>query len=213
MLAVAAVASFFVGSELTIGGVRVRDLILCILGAFVVAAAVLLSRRIRKTLMLSHLVRILPFERQLRKVVSAIRLYRHHLATVLGAILITIFTQALIVAAVWMIAQSLRLDNVRFAHCLMIMPIIWLISAAIPVPGGLGVVECLFIPFFARAIDPTMAVPGATAVAQAATLALLHRLMISVCSGPGALVPLFEGECATIKNMLAKRRSLPSAEA
>lgn len=211
MIGVAAIASLFVGSELRISsGVAVHDVIIGILGTFLVVATVFLSRRIRKSLMLSRVLGVLPFSRQLQKVDAAVRLYRHHMATMAQAILITLFTQGLAIAAVWMISQSLGLDNVGFLQCLMIMPIIWLISAAIPVPGGLGVMEYLFIPFFARAIDPTGAMPEGIAAAQAATLALFNRVIISVCSSPGAVVPVIGGHLPKAREILCEERTLAS---
>ena len=208
MILVGAIASCFVGSELrTIFGLQVRSLIWGILGAFVLGAMVFLSPHIRRILMLRDMLARLPFARQLRRIDSAVRLYRHHMLTVLLAILITTVTQGLVVVAIWRISQSLHLDNVRFVQCLAIMPIIWLVSAVIPVPGGLGVMEYLFIPFFAQAIDPLGAIDpaagtlGATVVAQAATLALLNRLVICVSSLPGALVPVLGGHVPKAREM------------
>lgn len=149
MIFIGTIAGFFVGSELKIGfGLQVRGLIWGILGIFVFVAMVFLSRRIRGALMLSDLLERLPFAQKLQKIDSAVQLYRQHLQTMLLAMLITLVTQGLVIMAIWMVSQSLHLDNVRFVQCLAIMPIIWLISAAIPVPGGLGVMEYLFIPFF-----------------------------------------------------------------
>ena len=67
--------------------------------------------------------------------------------------------------------------------------------------------ENLFIPFFATAIDP--AVKTGTdhwkeVVALAAALALLNRLMICLCSLPGALVPIFGGHLPKAKDMEAE---------
>ena len=64
--------------------------------------------------------------------------------------------------------------------------------------------EILFIPFFARAIDPAV-LTGTDrwkeVVAMAGALAVMNRVMICVCSIPGALVPIFGGHLPKTKEM------------
>jgi len=197
LVLVGAIASFFVGGGLDfeVAGhkIQVRSLIWLIFAAMAVASIIFISRRTRRILMLSRLLKKLPFARKLQQIDSAIRIYRQHLPTVIAAILWTVFIQGTTIMAIWMLTQGLHLDKVLFVQCLSVMPIIWLVSVAVPVPGGLGVLEYLFIPFFAGAIDPAGAMDPAVVNAQAAALALLNRMMICLCSIPGALVPIFGG--------------------
>lgn len=194
MIWIAAIASVFVDSSVRLGcGIPTRNLVWGILGCTVLVMIGYSSRRVRGFLLPVSLMQRLPLSMQIRQVDLAMRAYRHHCGAMSLAIGITVCTQCIIVAAVWVLAQALQLHRVGFVHCLMVMPVIWLISAAIPVPGGLGVIEYLFIPLFARAITPTASIPGDSAVSQAAMLALLHRTMITACSLPGALAPAFGG--------------------
>jgi len=195
LVLVGVIASFFVGGALSIPIgprlVEVRVLILLIFFVMMAVIVVFMSRRIRRTLLLDRLLAILPFSRQLRKVDDAIRIYRRHGGTLVIALLLTAVIQGLSILAVWALTRSLYLTEVTFLECLIILPIVWMVGGIIPVPGGLGVIENLFIPFYASAIDP----PSGSVVAagQAAALALLYRMMFCVCSAPGALVPLFGG--------------------
>ncbi|MBN1846704.1 MAG: flippase-like domain-containing protein [Sedimentisphaerales bacterium] len=196
MVMVAVLASFFLGGglKITLWGraLPVRTLVWLIFAAMIVLGVLFLSRRVRSLLLLERLLEKLPFSHFLKRIDDAIRLYRRHLATMALALLITGLIQGLSIVAVWMLTRALQLEQIRFLQCLVIMPIVWLISAAIPVPGGLGVMENLFLPFFTAAMGPS----AATLVlirGQVAALALLNRLMICLCSLPGALVPIFGG--------------------
>ena len=204
MIIVGAIASLFVGSDLKIpiAGylVPVRNLIWLVLVVLVIAAVIFFSRRVRKVLLLSHLLGRLPFAGFLHKIDSSIQTYRRHIGAMLAALLMTAAIQGMAIVAIWMLTQSLGLERVRFVQCLIIIPIVWLVSAAVPVPGGLGVIENLFIPFFSAAINPS---DPTAAIGQAAALALLNRLMLAASSMPGALVPLFGGHLPRVSEMEA----------
>ena len=194
---VGALAGLIVGSRLQIPlagyTIQVRWLIWVIFAAMALAALVFLSHRLRRLFMLSHLLEKLPFASFLRKIDQAIQLYRRHIPTIIISFLLTAVIQGLSIVAVWMLTRALHLDNVTFVHCLLIMPIVWLISSAVPVPGGLGVMENLFIPFFSGALDPAGTMDPLSVTARVSALALFNRLMICLCSLPGALVPIFGG--------------------
>lgn len=202
MIVVGAAASLLEGGQLKmpVAGyeIQVRSLIWAVLAALVLAAVVFLSRRVRRVLMLSWLIGKLPFGERLKQIDEAIRIYRKHIGVMLAALGLTAVIQGMSIMAIWMLTQGLHLEQVTFLQVLIIIPIVWLVSSAIPVPGGLGVMEILFIPFFAAAINP--AEPN-TAMGSAAALALLNRLMICVCSAPGALVPMFGGHLPKTKEM------------
>lgn len=210
MIVVGALASLFVGAQLAIpvrgGNLEVRVLIWLLLGGLILGSAVFLSRRLRRVLMLSVLLDKLPFAQSLRQVDNAIRIYRRHLPSIGVALLLTALIQGFSIVAIFMLCKALHLDNVRFLQCLIIMPIVWLISAAVPVPGGLGVMENLFVSFFSRAIDPSVMTgtpQWEQVVALATALAVLNRLMICLCSLPGGLVPIFGGHLPRRRDMQA----------
>ena len=194
MILVAVLASFIIGPQMAYdspyGQIQIRWVVWAIFAVMMVVSIVFLSRHVRQLLKLSYLLEKLPFAKFLRKADNAIRIYRHHTATMLMALLITAVTQWTAIAAVWMLSQSLHFDKVTFIQCLIIMPIVWVIGVAIPVPGGLGVIEGLITYLFCLVINPDA--PGA-ATDQALALAMLNRVMICTCSIPGALVPIFGG--------------------
>ena len=191
------IASFIIGGKLIIPvmghKIQVRWLVWAIFLSMVLFSVVFFSRRIRRMLLLKKLLEKLPFARQLHKIDQAIQLYRRHKQAVFLSLLLTIVIQGLSILTVWMLSQSLELKNVSFVHCLIIMPIIWQVSVAIPVPGGLGIMENLFVQFFSSAIDPAGMISPEKVITQAAALAFLNRLMICLCSLPGCLVPIFGG--------------------
>ena len=82
MILVGAIASLFVGGELTIPvgsrNIQVRMLIWVILAGMMVVSVVFLSRHARRMLMLSKLLEKLPFANTLRKIDQAIQIYRRH---------------------------------------------------------------------------------------------------------------------------------------
>lgn len=178
--------------------VQVRVMIWAVLGMLVVAGVVFLSRRVRRLLRLSWLVDRLPFAGRLRQIDYAMRIYRNHVGVVAGSLLLTALIQGMAIVAIWILTRALGLERVTFLEVLIIMPIVWLVSSAIPVPGGWGVLENLFIPFFSAAINPE---DPSVAAGSAAALALLNRLMICACSVPGAVVPLFGGHLPKAREM------------
>ncbi len=203
MIFVGAIASYFVANmTIKIMGhaVQVRVLVWLILAALIISVFLFLNQSVRKVLRLGKLAARLPFTSMLTKIDQAICIYRHHSRTIVVALLISSIIQSLAIVAIWMLTQSLGLTQVTFWQCLIIMPVVWLVSAAIPVPGGLGVIENLFIPFFVAAIDPQGRALE-QAAGQAAALALLNRLMLCCVSIPGAMVPVFGGHLPHAREM------------
>lgn len=190
MVIVGALASLLIGPGLAYHGVQIRWLIWGLLGMMLLGSIVFFSRHIRRVLGISKLLDKLPFAQVLRQVDLAIRAYRTHVLTIVWALFLTAVIQGMSIVAIWMLTQSLKFDQVRFIQCLVIMPIVWTISAAIPVPGGLGVVENLVTYLFCLVINRQHPVE---ATGQAAALALLIRLLVCLCSMPGALVPILGG--------------------
>jgi glycosyltransferase 2 family protein len=207
IILVGALAGLVVGPEFTIQirgrPIQIRFLVWLVFLGLVAVSVIFLSRRVRHVFMLDYLLERLPAAKVLKKIDSAIRIYRSHIPTMFLALVLTGLIQGCSIVAVWMLTQALHLDEVTFIQCLTVLPIVWLISAAVPVPGGLGVMENLFVPFFVMAIDPSGTAMEA-ARGQAAALALLNRLMICVCSLPGALVPIFGGHLPKAQEMEAE---------
>ncbi|MCF7957329.1 MAG: flippase-like domain-containing protein [Phycisphaerae bacterium] len=198
MIMVATVASFFIGREIAYKQFQIRWLVWATLGAMVLAAVLFLSKRIRQKLLISLILEKLPFSDLLKKIDSSIRIYRQHKTTIVLSLLLTATIQGLSIVAIWILTQALHFDKVTFVQCLTILPVIWVIGAAIPVPGGLGIIEGCITYLFSMAIDP---VDPAGATERALALALLNRMMICFCSLPGALVPIFGGHLPKANEM------------
>lgn len=200
MVLVGAFASLLVGPELAYKGIQIRWAIWSLLGLMILVSVVFFSRHIRHLFMLNRLLDKLPFAHQLRQIDLAIRAYRSHVPTICWALFLTATIQGMAIISIWMLTQSLKFDQVRFIQCLIIMPIVWTISAAIPVPGGLGVVENLVTYLFCLVINPERPVE---ATGHAAALALLIRLLVCMCSMPGALVPILGGHLPKRSELLS----------
>ncbi len=212
MILVGAIASLLIGPKLLPIGpwkIQIRFLIWALLLIMVVSFAIFFSRRLRRFLLPQSLLARLPFAGTLRKIDGAIRINKQHPLAVITALALTVTIQSLSVVAVWVLTQSLDMEGVTFLQCLIILPIIWLFSAAIPVPGGLGIMENLFIPFFAEAVAAHVGLEAGRG--QAAALALLNRLMLYACSVPGALVPIFGGHLPKVRE-LAHERELEESQ-
>ena len=121
------------------------------------------------------------------------------LIEVILVLLLTFFLQGLTIVAVWMLTQALHFEEVKFVHCLLIMPIVWLVGSAIPVPGGMGIIEGGVTSMFCLVINKD---DPAAAWGPAAALALVNRVVILyICSLPGVLVPLFGGHLPKARQM------------
>jgi len=194
-----AVASLFVGGEIAYRGIQIRWVPWVLFTAMVVMLLIFLSRHLRRALMLSQLLKKLPFAQKLQQVDKAFRIYRGHVRAMLLALLLTVGLQGLTIVAIWLLIQALHFEMVSFVHCLIIMPIVWLIGAIPIAPGGVGIIEGCVTFLFCLVINPDD--PG-QAMGKAAALALMNRVVILyICSVPGVLVPLFGGHLPKASDM------------
>jgi hypothetical protein len=203
------IASFFVREKMEYEGIQVRWVVWGVFAAMVLVSIVFLSRHVRRLLMISQLLEKLPFAKILRQIDEAIRIYRRHIPIMLMTMLLTAVLQGLAIVAIWMLTQALHLENVTFVQCLIIMPIVWVISSAIPVPGGLGIIENLVTYLFCVVINPDQ--PG-QAIDQAVAMALMYRLLYLSCSMPGAIVPIFGGHLPKADEMQRELEQPPDEE-
>ena len=205
MILVAAVASLFVGPDLAFRGIQIRWIVWGIFAAMVLVSIVFLSRRLRRLLLISQILNRLPVAGRLKQIDDAIRLYRSHVGTMIHALMLTAILQGGAIVSVWLLTRALGFVQVSFWHCLIIMPIVWVISAAIPVPGGWGIMEiCITHLFLLVNIQDQ----SDKAIGYAAMLALLYRVLVCFCSLPGALVPLFGGHLPRQEEMQQEMASV-----
>jgi len=200
MIWVAGIASLFSGKEIkfpmSFNGAtidfQIRWLAWGIFVMMIVAGVIVFSRRVRRLFMIGRFMKTLSQNEKVKRIDEAVQIYRNHRGVVLKSLLLTCIIQGSSILAIWMVSQALGCDQVRFGQCLIIMPVIWVISAVIPVPGGIGVLEGLISYLFSLVIDPLN--PGSpAAVAQGMALAISFRVVMCLCSMPGALVPALGG--------------------
>jgi len=187
IIALGAAASLFIDSEIAYRGVQVRWLVWAIAVVLCSVLGVLIRGAMGRFAILNSILQKLPCAATLRQINCAVRAYRTCLTKVLLATLLNIIVQGPAIVAIWMLTRALHLHEISFVECAAVIPVVWVIGAAIPVPAGLGVVEGLITYLFCVVINPR---DPTSAIGQAVALALLNRFMVVVCSVPGALVPV-----------------------
>jgi glycosyltransferase 2 family protein len=173
--------------------IDIKSIIISIIALIAFVAIFIASRRVRKYLYIKPLLEKLPGQDKLKKLEQGIRIYRENPKVLIKALLITFAVQTAAITSVWLLTIALGLKGITLLHCITIMPIVWVISAAVPVPGGLGVIENLMVPFFTAAADKSAFNSPGELAARVTALTLLNRLMIYASSAPGGLVPIFGG--------------------
>jgi len=149
-----------------------------VLAGVLAGRTLLLSSALRRALRLDRLLSRLPLRRQLRMAGQADELYRRRLPTLLQALGITFVGQGICITAI-MLAGFALLDNVPWHQYFLYVPLIYIVLAVPVTPGGWGVMEGLFVMFFAS---------GAGGDSQAIALALVSRLFPMAWSLPGVVV-------------------------
>lgn len=156
-----------------------------VLAAALVGGGLVLSRRARRTLGLSALLKRLPFQRVWAEVDAAVRLYRGHPKALALGLLVSLFNHAGTCACAYLLARALGLEEVRLVDALALVPVVSLLSAVPLLPGGWGVGELAFAYFFA---------PVGVAPSEAVAWSVVFRLAILASGLPGAVLWLLSRE-------------------
>ena len=146
-----------------------------LLGALVVAMIFLLSTRFRRVCHLQKLYRRLPMAHHIAAAGEATGRYRRRLGKLVEALGISFAAHVAFVFAALLIGKSLGIP-VPWHKYYLYIPLIYVIGAVPITPGGLGLVEKLYVVFLA-------ANPSALLV-----LALIMRLLPILVGLPGLLV-------------------------
>lgn len=163
-----------------------RLLVRIVLGAAVLVIVLVLSRRVRRGLGLSALLKRLPFQRVWGEVDAAFRLYRSHPGSLALGLGVSFVNHVGGAVCAWLLARALGLgDHVSFATVLAIVPVIGLLSAIPLLPGGWGVGELAFAFFFAP-----LGIPASEAVGWS----VVFRLSILASGIPGGILWLLSRE-------------------
>jgi len=151
--------------------------------AFAVVAsslAVVLSPRLRRLLRLKRILSRLPIQRHLTVAARAADVYRRRWGALLKALALTFCGQGAFITAV-LVAGSTLAPHVPWYQYYLYIPLFFIIAAVPISPGGLGVMEALYVAFF---------VSAKTTAPEALALALTARLFPLVCSTPGIVFAL-----------------------
>ncbi len=156
-----------------------RLLVLACLGGGLLAAVLLLSRRVRRRVGLSALARRLPFAHVLAEADAALRLYRRRPGALGGALALSLLNHAGCVLAAALLASALGMRELGWGPLFVVVPLASLAAAVPLLPGGWGVGEVayafLLAPF---GVDPT----------EAVGLSVLLRLLTLAVSLPGGVL-------------------------
>jgi uncharacterized protein (TIRG00374 family) len=155
-----------------------------ILLAIVVAALVVLSRRLRRILLLDRILAAMPFAELLKKLDRAALAYREARWQLAYSVGVSLVVHAMILTAIGVLGVALGIQ-IRFLDYYGLAPL-GLIASSLPLtPGGVGVLEYGFIYFFqAAGVQP----------AAAFALAVSYRLVQLVVSLIGGVLLLVKHE-------------------
>lgn len=144
----------------------------------VLAGAFLMSSRLRGALHLQQLYRRLPMARHISAVGAAVGRYRRNIPGLTRAIMVTVVAHIFFVGSITLLGIGLGLETPWY-HYFIYVPLIYTLGAIPLTPGGLGLVEGLYVGFF---------VTAAVSSSEVLVLALLARLIPVLWGIPGALV-------------------------
>jgi len=146
----------------------------------VFALAFLLSDRFRRSLHLQKIYQRLPVAHHIAAAGDAARLYRRRIGALLKAIGVTFGAHVIWVGSIALLGLSLNLP-VPWYNYFTYIPLIYIIGAVPLTPGGVGLVEELYIRFFCiagSAVNPS----------EIIALAMLARFIPILWSVPGIFV-------------------------
>jgi uncharacterized protein (TIRG00374 family) len=132
----------------------------------------ILSSRVRSLFRLEWLFRRLPISHHLDEAGSAARQYKANWSRLIGSVGVTVLAHMSFIGGIAMIGASLSLAVPAFMYAVYI-PLIYILGAVPVTPGGVGLVEKLYVAFFV--VNP----------AGVLAMALLVRLIKMAVSLPG----------------------------
>lgn len=181
-----------------------------------VGSSLLFSRRLKRWLHVEWILNKLPIARHIDAANTAIRLYRRKFGTMAQAITATIGTHILLVLGIALMGMSLRLEVPMYRYFVYV-PLIYILGAIPITPGGVGLMEKLYVSFFAVG-GLTGGVAG-VGPSEAVALAMLGRIMPMLWGLPGVYVAITGPRMPKVEQMqhdleeaeLAEQHSPPSA--
>ena len=138
----------------------------------------LFSTRFRRLFHLQKIYSRLPIAHHISAAGDAVRLYRSRIGVLIKAIGMTIGAHVFFVGSIALMGTSLSLE-IPWYNYFIYVPLIY-IAGAVPItPGGIGLIEGLFVAFL---------VGSSGGASKVLALALLARIIPMFWSLPGAIV-------------------------
>ncbi len=181
LLCVAAVISRW--NDPAIG--EVRYLIFIFLGGMTLGGVILYSRRVRRRLRIDRLLARLPFRKMVRRLDTAVLIYRNHKRMIATGVLYSWGAHLVSIASVYFCARALGIETSPL-YFLIYMPIVWIAAVFFPSIGALGVIEGLCQRYFSR--DILNVGTQFEALALALAMALLFRAAMFFAVLPGGVL-------------------------
>ena len=152
--------------------------IVAVLAVLALMVTFLLSNRFRRALHLQKLYRRLPIAHHIAAAGDAVGLYKRRMGTMAKAAGLTVGAHVFFVGAIALVGESLSLDVPWYSYFIFV-PLIY-IAGAVPItPGGVGVIEGLYVALF---------VSETCTSSEVLALALLARAIPMFWALPGAIV-------------------------
>jgi len=145
----------------------------------------LLSSQFRKALHLQKLYRRLPIAHHIAAAGKSIRLYRRRPRVLVWALLFTLISHVFFIGAIALLGVALYLNTPLYNYFIY-LPLIYIIGAIPVTPGGVGLIEQLYLQFFGVAAVGLVAPDASTIIA----LAMFARIIPMLWGMPGLLVAI-----------------------
>jgi len=149
-------------------------------GLLVGALSFLLSDTLRRWFHLDKIYKRLPIAHHLEAAGEAVTIYRQRLGSLVLAVCMTLVAHLIMFCSIGFLGMAMGMNTAIFTF-LVYLPLIYIIGAIPITPGGVGIVENLYVKFFA-----TATVGASTIIA----LAMLARFIPILWSLPGLVVAI-----------------------
>ena len=158
---------------------QAQFVVVVLVGILIGGFLFVLSAPFRRMLHLDKIYQRWSFAHHIAAMGEAAQLYRHRLGALVKAIGITFGGHIIWITGIALIGMSLHVHTEIYNYLLK-TPLIYILAAGIPTPGGVGGVEALY----------KVAFQDVNNVSQIVALAVLARMMTIFCGLPGAIVAI-----------------------
>jgi uncharacterized protein (TIRG00374 family) len=152
--------------------------VVALVGILIAGFVFVLSSGFRRLLHLEKIYRRWSFAHHIEAMGEAAKLYRHRIGALVKAVGVTFGAHVIWILGIAMIGKSLHVDT-AFHNYFLNTPLIYILAAGIPTPGGVGGVEALYMKAFTD-VNANHVI----------LLAVLARMMTIFCGLPGVIVAI-----------------------